>query len=92
MRRRPSITIRTPPITDAVKLTNRMAAVPIGIVAAPWASIIAVAGFAWLCFLLVDDDVEARPLLEHILLDNGYQVVTAESVATAAMASRRAAF
>jgi len=53
------------------------------IVAAPWASIIAVAGFAWLCFLLVDDDVEARPLLEHILLDNGYQVVTAESIATA---------
>src|SRR5437879_2322873 len=33
--------------------------------------------------LLVDDDVEVRPLLEHILLDNGYQVVTAESVATA---------
>jgi len=53
------------------------------IVAAPWASIIAVAGFAWLCFLLVDDDVEARPLLEHILLDNCYQVVTAESIATA---------
>ena len=33
--------------------------------------------------LLVDDDVEVRPLLEHILLDNGYQVVAAESVATA---------
>jgi len=33
--------------------------------------------------LLVNDDVEVRPLLEHILLDDGYQVVTAESVATA---------
>ena len=33
--------------------------------------------------LLVDDDVEVRPLLEHILLDNGYQVVTAESVTIA---------
>jgi len=33
--------------------------------------------------LLVDDDVEVRPLLEHILLDNGYEVVTAEGVATA---------
>src|SRR5207247_458548 len=33
--------------------------------------------------LLVDDDVEVRPLLERILLDNGYQVVTAEAVATA---------
>ena len=33
--------------------------------------------------LLVDDDVEVRPLLEHILLDNGYEVVTAESGATA---------
>ena len=33
--------------------------------------------------LLVDGDPAVRPLLEHILLDNGYQVVTAESVATA---------
>ena len=33
--------------------------------------------------LLVDGDPVMRPLLEHILLDNGYQVVTAESVATA---------
>ena len=31
----------------------------------------------------VDGDPAVRPLLEHILLDNGYQVVTAESVATA---------
>ena len=27
--------------------------------------------------LLVNDDVEVRPLLEHILLDDGYQVVPA---------------
>ena len=33
--------------------------------------------------LLMDDDVEVRPLLEHILLDNGYEVATAESVAAA---------
>ena len=33
--------------------------------------------------LLVDDDVEVRPLLEHILRDNGYQVATAESVTNA---------
>jgi two-component system OmpR family response regulator len=33
--------------------------------------------------LLVEDDADVRPLLEHILLDHGYQVTTAESVATA---------
>ncbi len=33
--------------------------------------------------LLVEDDVEVRPLLEHILMDNGFQVTTAESVASA---------
>ena len=33
--------------------------------------------------LLVEDDVEVRLLLEHILLDNGYEVITAESVAAA---------
>jgi DNA-binding NtrC family response regulator len=33
--------------------------------------------------LLVEGDVEVRPLLEHILLDNGFQVTTAESVAIA---------
>src|ERR1700682_4605347 len=33
--------------------------------------------------LLVEDDPDLRPLLEHILLDDGYQVTTAESVATA---------
>src|SRR6266478_5222856 len=84
MRRRPSITIRTPPITDAVKLTNRVAAVPIGIHCRGALGLHhSGAGFAWLCFLLVDDDVEAQALLEHILLDNGYQVATAESIATA---------
>jgi DNA-binding response OmpR family regulator len=33
--------------------------------------------------LLVEDDDEVRPLIEHILLDNGFQATTAESVATA---------
>jgi DNA-binding NtrC family response regulator len=33
--------------------------------------------------LVVEDDVEVRPLLEHILLDNGFQVATAENVAIA---------
>jgi len=31
--------------------------------------------------LLVEDDVEVRPLLEHILVANGFQVATAENVA-----------
>src|SRR5438552_16123009 len=75
------------------KLTNRMATIPIGLHchAVPCASIKAVArfvaAFRWGAtmdrILLVDDDVEVRPLLEHILLDNGYEVVTAEGVATA---------
>ena len=33
--------------------------------------------------LLVEDDLDVRPLLEHILLDNGYQVTAAERVASA---------
>jgi DNA-binding response OmpR family regulator len=33
--------------------------------------------------LLVEDDPDVRPLLEHILLENGYQVTAAESVASA---------
>jgi hypothetical protein len=33
--------------------------------------------------LLVEDDPDVRPLLEHILLEDGYEVITAESVATA---------
>jgi DNA-binding NtrC family response regulator len=33
--------------------------------------------------LLVEDDVEVRPLLEHILMDNGFRVATAENVAIA---------
>jgi DNA-binding response OmpR family regulator len=31
----------------------------------------------------VEDDPDVRPLLEHILLENGYQVAVAESVASA---------
>jgi len=33
--------------------------------------------------LLGEDDVEVRPLLEHILMDNGFRVTTAENVASA---------
>lgn len=33
--------------------------------------------------LLVEDDVHVRPLLEDILLSDGYQVTTADSVASA---------
>ncbi len=33
--------------------------------------------------LLVEDDVEVRPLLEDILMDNGFRVATAENVAIA---------
>jgi DNA-binding NtrC family response regulator len=33
--------------------------------------------------LLVEDNDELRPLLEYILLDNGFQVLTAENVAVA---------
>ena len=34
--------------------------------------------------LLVEDDPDVRPLMEHIIVDHGYQVTTAESVAVAA--------
>jgi DNA-binding NtrC family response regulator len=33
--------------------------------------------------LLVEDDLNVRPLMEHIMLEHGYQVTTAESVASA---------
>ncbi|MGO8915325.1 MAG: response regulator [Stellaceae bacterium] len=33
--------------------------------------------------LLVEDDPDVRPLLEHLLLSEGYQVTTADSVAVA---------
>jgi len=33
--------------------------------------------------LLVEDDPDVRPLMEHIILDRGYQVTTAESVTVA---------
>jgi two-component system, OmpR family, response regulator len=33
--------------------------------------------------LLVEDDPDVRPLLEHLLLEHGYQVTTAETVLTA---------
>jgi DNA-binding response OmpR family regulator len=33
--------------------------------------------------LLLEDDPDVRPLLEHILLDHSYEVTTAESVGTA---------
>jgi DNA-binding NtrC family response regulator len=33
--------------------------------------------------LLVEDDPDVRPLMEHIILDRGYQVTTAESVTIA---------
>src|SRR6266446_5525114 len=33
--------------------------------------------------LLVEDDPDVRPLMEHILLAHGYQVTTAETVAIA---------
>jgi DNA-binding NtrC family response regulator len=33
--------------------------------------------------LLVEDDADVRPLLEHILLSSGYQVTVAERVASA---------
>jgi DNA-binding response OmpR family regulator len=32
--------------------------------------------------LLVEDDLNVRPLMEHIMVEHGYQVTTAESVAT----------
>jgi DNA-binding NtrC family response regulator len=40
--------------------------------------------------LLVEDDLDVRPLMEHILLSKGYQVTTAESVgiATATVSSQ----
>ena len=33
--------------------------------------------------LLVEDDPDVRPLMEHIIVDHGYQVTTAESVTVA---------
>ncbi len=33
--------------------------------------------------LLVEDDPDVRPLMEHILVDDGYEVTTAETVAIA---------
>jgi DNA-binding response OmpR family regulator len=33
--------------------------------------------------LLVEDDLDMRPLMEHIMLEHGYEVTVAESVVTA---------
>ena len=33
--------------------------------------------------LLVEDDLNVRPLMEHIMVEHGYEVTTAESVTSA---------